>query len=58
MAPHSIGRLLRPYLQHFIFFGPYEWAKMLQQYIAQGSRLKRLACNKQSSLLGPFVSYE
>jgi hypothetical protein len=39
-----------PYSQHLIFFLTEAWA--------QYSRLERLAKDKHSSLLGPFVSYE
>jgi hypothetical protein len=42
-----------PYLQRFIFSVIYEWAQQ-----ANYTRRERLAGDKHSSLLGPFVSYK
>ncbi len=44
------------YSQHFIFFVTCEWVQ--QARVLQYTRLERLARDKHSSLLGPFVSYE
>jgi hypothetical protein len=49
-------QLLKTYLQHFIFFVAYEWAQ--QARVLVHTRLERLACDKNSSLLGKFMSYK
>ncbi len=49
-------QLLKTYLQHFIFFVAYEWAQ--QARVLDYTRLERLACDKNSSLLGKLISYE
>ncbi len=41
------------YLQHFILFVTQEWARLLHY-----TMLERLATEKHSGLLGPFLSYE
>ncbi len=43
-------RILRSYSQHFIFFVAYEW-------VFHNTWLERLAEDKHSCLLDPFVSY-
>ncbi len=47
-------RNLGPFSHHFIFFTTYEWAQ--QARVLHNTLLERLANNKNSSLLGPFVS--
>ncbi len=49
MAPGSI-------LACFIFFATEEWAQAARVF--DHTRLERLARDKRSSLLGPFVSYK
>ncbi len=44
------------YSQHFIFFVTFEWAQ--SDRVLHGIWLWKLACDKHSSLLGKFVSYE
>ena len=55
------------YSQHFIFFVTCKWdqqGEVLQYIRLEGlpsekhSRLERLASNKPTSLMGPFISYE
>jgi hypothetical protein len=45
--------LLFLYSQLFIFFLTYEWAQY--NLVLHYTTLEKLACDKQSSLLGPFV---
>ncbi len=47
---------LKPYSQHFNFFTIYKWTQ--SALVWHCYRLKRLSIDKQSSLLGPLVSYE
>jgi hypothetical protein len=47
--------LLGPYSQHLIFFASYTWANNL---VLHYTGLERLARDKHSSFLSPFVSYE
>jgi hypothetical protein len=44
------------YSQQFIVFVTYEWPPKARAL--HNTRLERLARDKKSSLLGPFVSYE
>ncbi len=44
------------YSQHFIFFVTYKWVQF--DKVLDYNRMKRLARDKHSSLLGPFVSYK
>jgi hypothetical protein len=48
------------YSQHFIFFVNYKWVsyKLKQACVLLYTRLKRLASDKDGSLLGPLVSYK
>jgi hypothetical protein len=50
------GSVQEPYSQHFVFFVTYEWT--WQARVLQKTTLERLAREKHSSLLEPFVSYE
>jgi hypothetical protein len=45
-----------PYSQCFIFFVTYEWVQ--QPGVLHHTKLERLAMDKYSSLLNPFLSYE
>jgi hypothetical protein len=49
-------RMFWEYSQHFIFIVTYEWAQWVR--VLHYTRLKRLAKDKLSSLLDPFVSYK
>ncbi len=44
------------YFQHFLFFSSYEYFQ--QARVLYYTRPKKLASDKQSNLLDPFVSYE
>jgi hypothetical protein len=46
----------QPYSEHIVFFVTYKWT--LQAKSLHFSRLDRLAMDKRSGLLGPFVHYE
>jgi hypothetical protein len=50
-----------PYLQHFILFVTYEWALQARVFSPgklDNVRVKRLAREKHSSLVSPFLIYE
>jgi hypothetical protein len=45
-----------PYSKHLIFFVTYEWGQLAR--VLRNTRLERLAMDRHSSLLSPFISYK